>query len=130
MWRKLGNFFMSMREIIITSIFWGFDQKTHFFERWSWFKFNNLWLILTIGLEILQPCGKRVKTKNQKALRANSNFWRNYRGEIGRGRGLLPPHLKRVNGFNFLIQLNFDDVVIKFSSDSDFFSRPFWKLRK
>ena len=32
MWPKFGNSSISMREFIITSILWGFDQKNHFFR--------------------------------------------------------------------------------------------------
>ena len=32
MWSKFGNCSSPMREIITTSILWGFDQKNHFFE--------------------------------------------------------------------------------------------------
>ena len=46
MCRKFGNSSISMREVITTSILSGFDQKKHFFERWSWFKFINLGLTL------------------------------------------------------------------------------------
>ena len=31
------------------------------------------------GLEMLQQCDKKVKTKSQKVLRANSNVCRSYR---------------------------------------------------
>ena len=41
MWPKFGNQSISMREVIIISILWRFDQKNRFFEGWSWFKFNN-----------------------------------------------------------------------------------------
>ena len=44
MWPKFGNCSISMREVITTSILYGFDQKNHFFEGWPWFKFNNLGL--------------------------------------------------------------------------------------
>ena len=70
-------------------------RKTTFFERWSWFKFNNL------GVELgtnLHQCGKSVKTKSQKVLGRNSYVCRSYRGKIGI-RVFLPPSpiLNRVN---------------------------------
>ena len=37
------------------------------------------------ALDILHKCGKRVKTKIQKVLRANCNVCRNYRAKTGRG---------------------------------------------
>ena len=46
-------------------------------------------------LEILHQCCKRVKTKSQKILGANSCFCRSYRGKAGRGI-FYPPILNRV----------------------------------
>ena len=40
MWPKFGNSSISVGEVIIASILWGFDQNKHFFEGWSWFKFK------------------------------------------------------------------------------------------
>ena len=51
MWTKFGNSSISMREVIITSILQGFDQKNHFFEGCLWFKSNNLGLALGIALK-------------------------------------------------------------------------------
>ena len=46
------------------------------------------------GLENLQQHGKRVKTKSQKVLRANSNVCGSCRGKTGRGSlSDLPPSL-------------------------------------
>ena len=42
MWPKFGNCSISMKEVITTSILYGFDLKTAFFKEWFWFKFNNL----------------------------------------------------------------------------------------
>ena len=39
------------------------------------------------GLAVLHQYGKKVKTKSQKVLGANSNISRSYRGKAGRGRG-------------------------------------------
>ena len=44
MWLKFGNSIISLREVIIISILYRFDQKNRFFEGWSWSKFNNLGL--------------------------------------------------------------------------------------
>ena len=38
MWPKFGSSSISMREVIVTAILQGFDQKKYFFEGWSWFK--------------------------------------------------------------------------------------------
>ena len=46
MWPKFYNPSIAMREVMITSILQGFDQKNQFFEGCSWFKFNNLVLAL------------------------------------------------------------------------------------
>ena len=45
-WPKFGYSSICVREVIITSILQGFDQKKRFFGGWSWFKFNNLGLAL------------------------------------------------------------------------------------
>ena len=42
------------------------------------------------GLEILHQFNKRVKTKSQKVLGANSYVWRNCRGKTGRGLFFAP----------------------------------------
>ena len=43
-WPKFGNSSVSMREVIITSIFWGVNQKKSIFlAGYSWFELNN-WL--------------------------------------------------------------------------------------
>ena len=47
-----------MREVIITSILLGFDQKKHFFEECSWFRFNNLELTIGIALTFYTSVGK------------------------------------------------------------------------
>ena len=61
MWPKLGNSRSSMREVIITSILWGFHQKNEFFEGCSWFKLNNLGLALGMVLKFYTS-DARVKT--------------------------------------------------------------------
>ena len=57
-----------MREVIITSILKGFDQKKHFFEGCFWFKFNNLELALGMALKSNINVAKRLKLKVR-------NFW-------------------------------------------------------
>ena len=61
MWPKFGNCSISMREVITTSILWGFDRKNRLFEGLSWFKFNNLGLALSTNLKILHQCAKGLK---------------------------------------------------------------------
>ena len=41
----------SMRDVIITSILYRFDQKKHFLQGWSWFKSNDMGLALGMALE-------------------------------------------------------------------------------
>ena len=57
-----------MREIIITPILQGFDQKNHFFERWSWFSLNNLGLALGMDLKFYISVAKELKVKVRKFL--------------------------------------------------------------
>ena len=57
-----------MREVIITSIFKGFDQTKQFFERFFWFKFNNLELALGMALKFDTNVAERLKLKVR-------NFW-------------------------------------------------------
>ena len=45
-----------------------------------------------LGIDILQQCGKRIKTKNQKVSGANFSFWRSYSGKTGNGLFCAPPH--------------------------------------
>ena len=53
-------------EVIITSILQVFDQKNHFFEEWSWFKFNYLELALGMVLKFYTSVVKRLKLKYRK----------------------------------------------------------------
>ena len=51
----------------------------------SWFGFNNLGLALGMVLEFYTRVAKRVKTKSQKNLVANSYVCRSYRKILGGG---------------------------------------------
>ena len=62
-----------MREVIISPILQGLDQKKHFRAD------------TRHGLEILHHCGKRVKTKSRKNFGANSYICRSFRTKTGRG---------------------------------------------
>ena len=66
MWQKFGNSSISRGEVIITSILQGFDQKNHFFEGWSWFKFNNLAMVLGMTLKFYTSVAKGLKLKARK----------------------------------------------------------------
>ena len=70
-------------------------RKTVFFEGLSWFKFHNLGLALGANLKFYTSV-KRVKTKSQKVLGANSYVCRSCWGKTGRGAFLPPPIRNRV----------------------------------
>ena len=55
-----------MREVIITPILEGFDQKKQFFEGCFWFKFNNLGLALGMALKFNTNLAERLKLKVRK----------------------------------------------------------------
>ena len=56
-----------MREVIITSVLEGSDQKkNNFFEGYSWFKFNNLRLTLGMALRFSISVEKGLKLKVRK----------------------------------------------------------------
>ena len=74
MWPKFGNSGNFMREVVITSILWGFDQKNHFFEGWSWFEFNNLGLALDMTLKFYTSVEKVLKQKVRKFLGLSPTF--------------------------------------------------------
>ena len=99
-WSKFGYSSIRIREVIITSILKGFDQKNRFFDRWSRFKFNNLGLALGTNLKFYTSLSKGLKLKNQKVLGANFYVCRSYREKTGRGGAfwcpLPPPILNRV----------------------------------
>ena len=79
-------------------------RKTAFFERWSWFKFNNLGLALCTNLKSDTTVAKGSKLKVRKfwEIFGNSYVCGSYRGKTGRRGGafcpLAPstPHLNRV----------------------------------
>ena len=80
-----------MREVIITSILKGFDQKNHFFERYTSCKFNNLGLALGMALKFYTSVVKGLKLKVWKFLGLFSVCW-SYRGKlVGWGGGLFDP---------------------------------------
>ena len=61
MWSKFGNSSISVREVIITSILYGWPEKT-FFLRDDLGSSSIIW----------DQCGKRVKIKSQKVFGAKS----------------------------------------------------------
>ena len=83
MWPKFDNSSISIREVIITSILWGFDQqKINFFERWSWFQLNNLGLILGMPWKFYTSVAKGLKLEFKKCLRLITTFVE-VTGELG-----------------------------------------------
>ena len=65
MWPKFGNSSISIREVIITSILWEFDQKNQFF--WGVVLIPARWFGTGARhvLEILYQCGEMVKIRIQ-----------------------------------------------------------------
>ena len=74
MWPKFGNPSISMREVIITSNLYRFDQKNHLFEGWYWFKFNNLGLALSMTLKFYTSVSKGLKLKVRKFWKLSATF--------------------------------------------------------
>ena len=66
MWPKFGYSSIFMRQVIITQMLYGFDQKNRYFEGWSWFRFNNLRLVLNKALKFYSNMAKRLKLKLRK----------------------------------------------------------------
>ena len=56
---------ISMRQVITSSLlfYMDFTRKTAFFEGWSWFKFNNLGLVLGTNLKFYTSVGKGLELK-------------------------------------------------------------------
>ena len=63
MWPNFGNSSISMR------FYKDFTRKTNFFEGWSWLKFNNLGLGLSMALKFYTSVAKVLKVKVKKLLR-------------------------------------------------------------
>ena len=58
-------------------------RKTAFFERWSWFKINNLGLALGTNLKFDTGVAKESKLKVIMFWETNSYVCRIYRGKTG-----------------------------------------------
>ena len=63
-----------MRKVIITSTLLGFDHKSHFFEGWSWFKFNDLGQALGTNIKFYNSVAKGLKLKVRKFGGLNPTF--------------------------------------------------------
>ena len=68
MWPKFCNSSISMREVIIMSIFRDLTRKTIFFEGYPCFKFNNLGLALDIALKFYTSVANGLKLKVRKCF--------------------------------------------------------------
>ena len=80
-----------MREVITTSILYGFDQKNSSFL-WSWFKFNNLGLALGTNLKFYTTVAKRLKLKVREFLGLTLTFEKITEEKLVRGAfSALPP---------------------------------------
>ena len=86
-----------MRKVIITLISEGFDQKTPFFERWSWFKFNNFGLALGTNLKFYSGVAKWLKLKVRKFWGRSPTFVEVTGEKLGRGGGDEPIGIRPSN---------------------------------
>ena len=66
MWPKFGNCTISMEKLLQPQFYKDLTRKTVFFEGWSWFKFNNLGLALSISLKFYSSVAKELKLKVRK----------------------------------------------------------------
>ena len=75
---------MSMREFVLTSIFWGFDEEKLTSVRCT---LNSQldWTRSRYNLEVLFKGSKIYETKSQKVLGSDSEVCKSYRGKISRG---------------------------------------------
>ena len=96
MWPKFRNSSISVREVIIASILYGFHQKNRFFEEWSWFKFNNLGLGLGTNVKFCTRGEKVLKWKVRK-FRELIPMSVKVTGRKLIGGAFPPPILNRVN---------------------------------
>ena len=68
MWPKFDYSNISIREVIIATMVWGFDMKKPFFlEGCACLKFNNLGLALGMTLKLYTSVAKRLKVKVRKS---------------------------------------------------------------
>ena len=65
---KFGDFTTSMKEISQPQFYKGLTRKTNLFEVISWFKFNNLELILGMALKFHTNVAKWLQLKVRKSL--------------------------------------------------------------
>ena len=68
MWQKFCNCSISIKEVITTSILYGFVQKTTFSEQWFSFKLNNFGLARCKKFKFYISVAKGFKIKVRKFL--------------------------------------------------------------
>ena len=81
MWPKFGNSRICIREVIITSVLQGFDQKNRFFWGVILVQVQYFGTGTRYKLEILHQPVKRIKSKSRKVLVANPYVCRSCRGK-------------------------------------------------
>ena len=91
MWSKFGNCSISIREVIIISIYKDLTRKTAFFEGWSWFKFKNLGLALGMNLTFYTSVAKGLKLKVRRFWGLVRTFVEVTEEKLVAG-AFLPPH--------------------------------------
>ena len=72
-------------------------RKIAFFERWPWFKFNNLGLALGTNLKFCTSVAKRLKLKARNFWGPNPMFVEVTVKKLVGGPFCSPPILNRVN---------------------------------
>ena len=100
MWPKFGSSSICIRVYHTLNFIRIWPKKTAFFDRWSWFKFNNLGLARGTKLKFYTSLSKGSKLKVRKFFGLISYVCRSYREKTGRGGAFLPlsPILNRVKG--------------------------------
>ena len=80
MWPSLVTLAFLWEKLSWPQFYKDLTRKTAFFEKWSWFKFNNLGLALGPNLQFNASVAKRLKLR-QKVFGANSYVCISYRGK-------------------------------------------------
>ena len=79
------------------TISYGFDQENPFFERWSWFKLNNLGLALAMTFKFYTSVAIGLKLTIRKFWRLIPSFVEVTGGKLVGGLFFPHPELNRVN---------------------------------
>ena len=109
-------------------------RKTAFFEGWSWFKFNNLELVLGTSLKFYTSMAKRLKLKVRKFWGLIPTFVEVTGEKLVGGHFTLPPILNRVKNMfkvTFVTKTNSNmqnSMVVSISSVLDWIATLFAKF--